>query len=427
MPDDPTRYEPDRIDEYLRSLQGQLDQALERNRRLEARVTKLESDRDQLRTQLDAARSRKRLVGGGSRVDRPPPPSRPVSAADVTAARPPQVGPIPELPLPNPSPRLDLSVATVLDPFSRAAYCHEFHCIDLEPDDWREQLERDDPALLFVESVFSGPGGKWASRVARFGSPSPVLAAIVEWFCDRGRPTVFWNKEDPINYDWFEASASLFDHVLTVDGDSIPRYRADLGHPRVGLLQFGAQPVIHHPPADPGVRTGSVAFAGSYYARKHPERRVQMDYVLGPAREFGLDIFDRAPGSDERFSWPEEYRAHIVGSLTYPQTLEAYRRYRVFLNVNTITDSSTMFARRVFELLASGTVVVSGPSRAMQTMLPPEIVAFATSASDTRQALERLIDDPDERGRRSREGLEWIVAERHTMKDRVDDMLAAVL
>jgi hypothetical protein len=144
--------------------------------------------------------------------------------------------------------------------------------------------------------------------------------------------------------------------------------------------------VIHHPPVDDELRTGDVAFAGSYYAAKHPERREQMEMLLDAAAEFGLHIFDRMDRQgDPRFAWPEKYRPYIVGSLTYPQTLEAYRRYRTFINVNTVVDSPTMCARRVYELMASGTRVVSGPSLALDGV-PVEI---ATTTQEARAILSR--------------------------------------
>ena len=49
-----------------------------------------------------------------------------------------------------------------------------------------------------------------------------------------------------------------------------------------------------------------------------------------------------------------------MGELPYDQMLAAYKMYKVFLNVNSVIDSPTMCARRVFELSACSTPVVSG-------------------------------------------------------------------
>ena len=103
-----------------------------------------------------------------------------------------------------------------------------------------------------------------------------------------------------------------------------------------------------------------------YFRDKHPERREQMETVLAPIRELGLHIFARNGSVDEKYAWPDEYRPHIVGELPYDQMLAAYKMYKVFLNVNSVLDSPTMCARRVFELSACATPVVSGWSRAIE-------------------------------------------------------------
>jgi len=190
------------------------------------------------------------------------------------------------------------------------------------------------------------------------------------------------------------------------------------------LLQFFAQPLVHFPgPWEE--RRGTVAFAGSYYAAKHSERRQQMEMLLEPALEFGLHIFDRHAGTDARFSWPDKYRSHIVGRLSYAETLEAYRRYKVFLNVNTVTDSPTMCSRRVFELAASGAPIVTTPSRAIEVMMPQGAVVTVRSASETKQVLSELLSDDDRLSSMAECARRWVLGG-HTASHRVDEMLEVV-
>ena len=81
--------------------------------------------------------------------------------------------------------------------------------------------------------------------------------------------------------------------------------------------------------------------------------------LLNAAISNGLVIYDRMGGRvTESFGFPETLRGAIVGTLDYRQMVNTYRSHRVFLNANSVTDSPTMFSRRVFELLACGTAVV---------------------------------------------------------------------
>ena len=391
---------PELVHEYLRSLQDQIDRTQVRNERLQTRITQLEAERGELLSRLPR---RKR---GRPRPTSPAPPRN----RDLNV---PGVGVIPDIELPSgPVARPDMRVAAVLDEFSRSAYQYEFDLIDIPAKGWEESLESSRVDLLLVESAYSGYRGQWAAQIARFGRPSALLTEVVDWCRKRSIPTVFWVKEDPINHDWFLASASLFDIVLTVDSNMVDSYRRRLDVRNVEVLQFGAQPAIHFPPAS-GDRPGRVAFAGSYYAAKHPERQQQMEMLLKPAMEAGLQIFDRMDRpEDRRFAWPDEYLGHIVGSLTYAQTLEAYRRYLTFINVNTVVDSPTMCARRVYELLASGTRVVSGPARALQGV-PVEI-------ADTEDDVKRILNDGDAFDASA--GFDW-VNDGNLLSHRVDSIL----
>jgi SAM-dependent methyltransferase/spore maturation protein CgeB len=334
---------------------------------------------------------------------------------------------IPSVELPRgPVARPQLTVAAILDRFSATALRYEWNQLQFGPDDWRQTLERDRPDLLFVESAWRGNDGRWydllkgRSRVKR-----KPLIELVEWCRGEGIPTVFWNKEDPPNFGHFVYTAELFDHVFTVDGDCIPRYAEVIGREDVEVLPFAAQPRIHNPIAVPGGRAHDVVFAGTYFPRKHPGRRRQMETILAPAREFGLHIYSRiVQGEDPRFHWPPEYRPHLVGSLPYERMLAAYKAYKVFLNVNSVTESPTMCARRVFELSACSTPVLSGYSRAVGEVFG-DLVPVANSPDETRSKLAQMLDDAEGRERRAHEAMREVFST-HTYGHRVDEVLRTV-
>lgn len=339
----------------------------------------------------------------------------------------------PELPVPDaPLRRAGLRVAVVLDDFSGLALRFEWQQVPVRPSDWRAVLEAEPVDLLFVESAWQGNGGAWRYHLAGDSAPRPALAELVAWCRERGVPTVFWNKEDPAHYADFLATARLFDHVFTTDADRLPHYRRDLGHDRVGVLPFAAQPALHHP-----VRHGAghherdVAFAGMYFAHRHPERREQLDLLLGAAlragtrMDTGLEIFSRQLGGDARYQFPEPYASRVVGSLPYPQMLTAYRAYKVFLNVNTVVGSPTMCARRIFEITAAGTPVVSTPSPAIDAVFAADEVAQVSEPDEAEWTLRALVRNAELRDRMVHRAQRRIWAG-HTYAHRVDDVLRAV-
>lgn len=301
-----------------------------------------------------------------------------------------------DLPHLQPS-RPDVHAAVILDDFSALAFGYEWTTTAVHPHTWRNDLTASGLDLLFVESAWSGNGGLWRGKLTGPHGPSDELCELVQWCRDQGIPTVFWNKEDPPHYDDFLPAARLFDHVFTSDSGRIGQYTADLGHERVAVLPFAAQPAIHNPvrPGH-GRHSRDVAFAGMYFAHKYPERRAQMDFLLGGAADAsarmgtGLEIFSRQLGGSAEYQFPAPLDSRVVGSLSYRQTLSAYKAFKVFLNVNSVIDSPSMCARRIFEITASGTPVVTAPSQAMgaffsQAAVP--VAATRTEAGDLTRAL----------------------------------------
>jgi spore maturation protein CgeB len=286
-------------------------------------------------------------------------------------------------------------------------------------------LEQRPIDLLFIESAWHGNGGSWQYKLASFKKPmGDEIMDVVKYCQKRKIPTMFWNKEDPPHFDRFIHRAPLFDVVFTSDADMIPKYRKALKHDRIFALPFAAQPKIHHPILDTA-RSHNACFAGAYYAADHDERRADMDHLLRPALAFGLHIYDRQHGvvgaSAKLYQFPEIYQSAIKGKLEYDDMVKAYKWYKVFLNVNSVKTSPTMFSRRVFELLASGTPVISAPATAIPLLLGDDLVLIAKTEKDTKAHLERLLGDEDYWARLSLRGVRAVLS-RHTYAHRLAEV-----
>jgi spore maturation protein CgeB len=330
-------------------------------------------------------------------------------------------------PIPEQGPARAVRVGVILDDFSLLALRYEWDQVLLRPSTWREQIA--DLDLLFVESAWRGNGGAWQFQLTGPSAPSDELAAMLAAARDRGIPTVFWNKEDPAHFAEFLDVARLVDHVYTTDVGRVEAYRKALGHDRVGVLPFAAQPAIHNPVRLHGRGPGrDVAFAGSWFAHKYPERREQATIVLGGAleadsqMEHGLEIWSRFHDQGERYQFPDPYAVCVVGSLDYRQMLTAYRDYRVFLNVNAVVDSPSMCARRIFEITACGTPVITTPSPATTAFFPEDEVFAVGTRSEAEDTVLALARSPELRDRAVHRGQRRIWRE-HTYGARVQGVL----
>jgi Glycosyl transferases group 1 len=325
----------------------------------------------------------------------------------------------------GPVTRPDLRVAVILGPVMELALRYEWDQVEVGPDDWRAVLDARPPALLFVESAWNGDAGRWRLHLAEHPGPSAELRDLVGWCRDRGTPTVFWNTEDPTGYARFVETAKLFDHVCTVDADRVPAYRADLGHDRVHLLQFAAQPRIHNPVRRGPGRVHSVAFAGGYVAEGDPGSRAELDSVLDAALDFGLHIYAPMPEgeSDRASSFPRRFRGHVVGSVPYEQLVAAYSSYKVFLDIAPVTSSTG--SRQRFELSAAQTAVVSAPAKAPAEGPAGPDVEVVGNARESAQVLAALIRHDDYRERLALRAHRQVFDE-HLYTHRVDAVLDTV-
>jgi hypothetical protein len=293
-----------------------------------------------------------------------------------------------------------LNVAIILDEFSAVAFAPEWNQHAVTPDNWRESLDETPIDLLFVESAWNGNDGAWLYHVVGTSAPRPALIELVAECVSRGIPTVFWNKEDPPHFEDFLETARLFDYVFTTDVNCLEEYKRRLGHDNVGVLPFAAQ-ARHHNPARLGRerRDLEIAFGGMYFRHKYPERRAQLDYLLPAATEYGLDIFSRHVGDNGDYRFPAPFDAQVRGSLSYAEMLTAYHRYKIFINVNSVVDSPSMCARRIFEITASGASIVSPPSPAIESFFPGGEIAVVDDQRSAKHAFRGLLRSEEYRHR----------------------------
>jgi SAM-dependent methyltransferase/spore maturation protein CgeB len=330
------------------------------------------------------------------------------------------------------SPAVDKSLhlpkaASILDEFTETCLRDELDLVPLDRKGWRGQFETNHIDLLFVESAWRGNGRAWNYCLSKFQSKHGDDLREVLSFCRENKiPTVFWNKEDPANFDVFIDAAREFDYVFTTDSGCVERYRTLLGHDRVDVFPFAAQHRIHNP-VQTVDRSKRVAFAGSWNGKKYPPRARWLRILLSEPLTRGiLDIYDRYADSDDpELRFPDEYTSVVKGALPYHELVkEVYKQYAAVLNVNSVEDSNSMVARRVFEIVASGTPVISSPSPAIDQLLGG-IVRTVTSESEVRAALDELNYDDLRTIRRCALGVRT-VHEAHTYGRRIEVMLTRI-
>lgn len=342
-----------------------------------------------------------------------------------------KVTPLPRLPKVSKNKRLaqDLKIAVLCDEFSYNSFSYEFDPIIVEPSTWKHRFELDAPDLFLCESAWSGIDSNtrpWKGKVyasSNFASENRnELLEIVEYCRKSGIPTVFWNKEDPTHFDDrvhdFVETAKVFDYVFTTDQDLLPRYTDEHGIKNIGWLPFATQPRLFNP-INGQDRTTEVVFAGSWY-QNHEARSAEMEKILDSILNAGMQlvIYDRYYGTEDPLHmFPTRFVPYTRPAVSHAELASIYKSSLFGLNINTVTDSTTMFARRVFELMSSNTLVLSNYSAGLATFFGDRVVILDG-------VTDKLGQLTDERVEQLRDENLHSVLESHTYRHRFLQILA---
>lgn len=293
-----------------------------------------------------------------------------------------------------------LNVALISDEFTAATLAGTFNVEKLGRSTWRQQVNASQFDLIFVESAWEGNDGEWHRGVGYYSDEeSADLRELLSLAKSMDIPTVFWNKEDPVHFSRFAPNAVLFDHVTTTDANIIEKYLCFPGSvvQTVSALPFYAQPSIHNPlKIDREIRD-TVAYAGTYYGQRYADRSKDLEKLLAESLPFGLEIYDRqADNPDSPYKFPLKYRESVQGSIPYGEVIESYKTHLAHLNVNSVTNSPTMFSRRVIEIPASGGLVLSSAGRGVLETLG-NTVAVSNDSMDYRAFLHSWSTDYEAR------------------------------
>lgn len=258
-----------------------------------------------------------------------------------------------------------LRILSILDDFTYTSLKFEqsIELITKKPIWYRKSNKID---FILVESAWMGNNDQWRHKIAAYPNHSDhnnhKIIQLISWAKEHHIPTVFWNKEDPYHYDQFIDSAKLFDHIFTTDDLSLERYKKDAPHSKVHVLPFFIQTNIHKPEVT-SARNRSL-FIGSYDSIEHPERRIWQNKIFPQAAQYGLTILNRHSECQIIEKKFPTYKGDVeyLSAVPYKQTHKIYNQFSHCLNVNSITNSNTMFSRRLIEIMACGKLAISNSS-----------------------------------------------------------------
>lgn len=263
----------------------------------------------------------------------------------------------------------------------------------ITPDNFRQFSDID--VLLLVSTWRGVDGTSWKGVTSRNSENRAVLFdELLPFYRNLGIPIVFYSKEDPPNYIHFLPFAQQADYIFTSAEEVIPKYVEDCPDAKsIDVLPFGINPK-HHSPV--GSQRGNlhpvIPFAGSWFNHKYKDRSRWGSGILDAvvaSRDYELVIFDR--NSDlqlPRYQFPHRFAQSITPAIAHQKLLDIQRVVDVGINLNSVSNSASMFANRAIELQAQGTFVLSNYNVGLNSRYPH--VHISNGFTDTLAALNSL-------------------------------------
>ncbi|MCJ8311390.1 MAG: hypothetical protein HRU38_14605 [Saccharospirillaceae bacterium] len=288
-----------------------------------------------------------------------------------------------------------MKIAIIADTFSLTILKMQpdVQWVILHPLYWRLQLSFQKVDLLFVESAWMGKNGQWRHKIASYPNKQQdnVLLKLTK-YCKKNKiPSVFWSKEDPVHFSRFINSAKLFDHVLTTEQTLLDQYKAASTEIKsVQLQTIFFQPLLHNPTVGQLNNTLSdqIVFCGGLYKKEFPDRAERLIKVTQTFDKNELTIFDRFNNDPTNTnSWSSVKNINCLPSFNFLESKSIYQSAIAHINVNSCDDSSSMYSRRLIELLACGAKVINITQHKKQTPFNNYVLS-ANSIKEIREAKE---------------------------------------
>lgn len=316
--------------------------------------------------------------------------------------------------------RENVRVGIVADTFILENFAPTCHMTCLKPDTWASQLK--DLDCVLIVSAWRGESTEWMGLSKHGSEISRTLIELMQGAKAAGLPVLFYSKEDPPNYKHFLPYAGQADYIFTSALEAVEWYERDCPGIPVQVLTFAVNPMLHNPIGSEGEKKEKTVFFAGSWMPKYPDRIRMQKLYFKWIRCVGMDfsIADRNFERNEfRYCYPIKYIPRVMASFSYHQVSALYKIFPWIMNFNSVNQSQTMFAMRVYDACACGAHVISNESPGMQRIFPE--VAVIHSYED----LHRAVNKPAEQ--LTREKLQAIrrIMNQDTVFHRMQQMLRA--
>lgn len=315
--------------------------------------------------------------------------------------------------------RYDTKIGIIADEFLYNSYKDVALFYPVTPTNYMEVAGQTD--VLLVVSAWRGLDNEWQKMYKEGTETNTALNKVIDTYKKAEKKVVFYSKEDPPNYEVFLSIAGKCDFIFTSAKEKIESYKEDCSNENVNCLKFGINPLYHNPIGiNVNKKNREVIFSGSW-VKKYPERIKEQGIIFDGvlSGKYKLRIIDRCYERNEwSFFFPIKYYKYISPSIKHEYLQKVHKLYDFAINVNSVQNSETMFANRVYELQANGNILISNDSTGVKNEF--STVEIVHSKEQVKDFLKNIKEE--EIQKRKVESIRSVMSN-HTTFDRVGELL----
>lgn len=272
--------------------------------------------------------------------------------------------------------KLNYKIGMVADEFLYNSYKDIANVIYIPSDITKEEIKNMNLDVMIFVTAWKGLDGSWKGLSTHNHEKRQAAYNIIDILKDLCIPTVFYSKEDPVNFELYKDLANACDYIYTSAVECVNDYKEYCDTDKVKVLEFGVNPHYHNPVGSRGNSTdilkNDVIFSGSWtkkYGTRNQESKTIFEGVIENDNE--LTIVDRNLHlNKQRYQYPAKFIPFITAPINHEKLQDIHRVHTYGININSVKYSQTMFANRIYELQAFGNVVLSNYSVGVNDKFP---------------------------------------------------------
>lgn len=288
--------------------------------------------------------------------------------------------------------KINKNIGIISDEFLYKSYKDAANFIYITPENYEKYIGYLD--ILIIASTWRGLKDEWIGLAVTNSYKRAIVFKIIQMYKKTKCKIVFYSKEDPVNYANFISIAEKCQYIFTTCQEVIPHYNRQCKNKNVYCLKFSINPIYHNPIGIKKVeKMNEVIFSGSWYNNR-ADRSMDMETIFNGVIDstLGLRIIDRNYNlKNYNFSFPKKYKNYIHPQVNHEDLQKLHKLFNWAINLNTVKNSSTMFANRVYELQAIGNLIFSNSSTGMESLFPN--IYVVNNKSDVKKILTSLNEE----------------------------------